>query len=59
MFARFLLALTVYTLGQPVFAKAVAEAEDVEKGIPVTSELVRNACGACHALDDANRLSRI
>lgn len=34
-------------------------AEDVEKGIPVTSELVRNACGACHTIDDANRLSRI
>ena len=53
MYARFLLALTVYTLVPPVFA------EDVEKGIPVTSELVRNACGACHAIDDANRLSRI
>ena len=55
MFARFLLALTVYTLVPPVLAAA----EDVEKGIPVTSELVRNACGACHAIDDANRLSRI
>ena len=56
MYARFLLALGVYTwytLVPPVFA------EDAEKGIPVTSELVRNACGACHAIDDANRLSRI
>ena len=48
---------------QPVFAEAGAEAgakaEDVEKSIPVTSELVRSACGACHAVDDSNRLSRI
>jgi quinohemoprotein amine dehydrogenase len=51
--SRVLIALTIFVLAQPLFA------EEVEKGIPVTNELVRNACGACHTVDDANRLSRI
>ncbi len=30
-----------------------------EEGIPVRSEEVRRACGACHASDDAQRMTRI
>jgi quinohemoprotein amine dehydrogenase len=30
-----------------------------EGGIPVTSDLVRNACGACHEQDDEGRMTRI
>jgi quinohemoprotein amine dehydrogenase len=29
------------------------------EGIPITSELVWEACGSCHQLDDQNRMSRI
>ena len=50
---RLLSALAVSMLAQPVLA------EDTDKGIPVTNELVRSACSACHAVDDANRLTRI
>lgn len=56
MNSRFVLALAVGTW-LPFFAEA--SAQDANEGIPVTSELVRSACGACHAVDDANRLSRI
>lgn len=35
------------------------DSEEVSQGIPVTSELVRSKCGACHVADDKNRMSRI
>ena len=44
--------ITVYAL----FAMPVG-ADD--GGLPVTSELVRSACGGCHQADEAGRLSRI
>jgi len=44
----FITALLISTL-------AVAE----DEGIPVRSELIRNACGSCHTSDDDGRMSRI
>ncbi len=34
-------------------------AADTAPGIPVKSELVKSACGACHEQDDAGRMTRI
>jgi quinohemoprotein amine dehydrogenase len=36
-----------------------ALAADTPPGIPVKSELVKSACGACHEQDDAGRMTRI
>ncbi len=47
---------TVFLLFLVLMAPLVV-AED--EGIPVRSEPVRAACGACHASDDAGRMSRI
>ncbi len=33
--------------------------KEKDDGIPVSSELVRKACGGCHASDDKQRMSRI
>jgi quinohemoprotein amine dehydrogenase len=35
------------------------EKEDLDAGIPITSELVRRTCSPCHKVDDKQRLSRI
>jgi quinohemoprotein amine dehydrogenase len=35
------------------------EKEDLDAGIPITSELVRKTCSPCHKVDDKQRLSRI
>ena len=35
------------------------EKEEVETGIPITSELVRQSCSPCHKTDDKLRMSRI
>lgn len=42
-----------------VSATVVPGAVQVAEGIPVTSDAVREACGACHASDDQGRMSRI
>ncbi len=44
----------VVSLGLPP-----AHASDTVPGIPVKSELVKSACGACHEQDDAGRMTRI
>jgi quinohemoprotein amine dehydrogenase len=36
-----------------------AELEEIDSGIPITSELVRKSCSPCHKVDDKLRLSRI
>jgi quinohemoprotein amine dehydrogenase len=33
--------------------------EEIEQGIPITSELVRKSCSPCHKVDDKMRMSRI
>jgi len=33
--------------------------EEIEQGIPVTSELVRNTCSPCHKVDEKQRMTRI
>lgn len=35
------------------------EKEELDAGIPITSELVRKTCSPCHKVDDKQRLSRI
>ena len=35
------------------------EKEEIDSGIPITSELVRKTCSPCHKADDKQRLSRI
>jgi len=35
------------------------EKEDLDAGIPITSDLVRKTCSPCHKADDKQRLSRI
>ena len=35
------------------------EKEEIESGIPITSELVRKSCSPCHRIDDKLRMSRI
>ncbi|HLK17701.1 MAG TPA: hypothetical protein VKT81_02060, partial [Bryobacteraceae bacterium] len=35
------------------------EKEDLDAGIPITNDLVRNTCSPCHKSDDKQRLSRI
>ena len=35
------------------------EKEDLDAGIPITSELVRKTCSPCHKADDKQRLTRI
>jgi quinohemoprotein amine dehydrogenase len=39
-------------------AQAVPE-ENADEGIPVTSDLVKRKCGACHRADEKGRMSRI
>ena len=43
----------------PATAAAQAPARDDDPGIPIENAAVREACGSCHAPDDAGRLSRI
>ncbi len=44
----------------PVTAAAQPPAtDDDDAGIPIENTAVRQACGSCHAPDDAGRLSRI
>ena len=31
--------------------------EEIEQGIPITSELVRKTCSPCHKVDDKRRMS--
>ena len=33
--------------------------EEIEQGIPITSELVRKSCSPCHKVDEKGRMSRI
>src|SRR5204862_67347 len=33
--------------------------EEIEQGIPITSELVRKSCSPCHKVDEKMRMSRI
>ncbi len=42
-----------------VLVIGAAALSHAQEGIPVTSPLVQAACGACHATDDAGRMSRI
>jgi quinohemoprotein amine dehydrogenase len=35
------------------------EKEEIESGIPITSELVRKSCSPCHKVDEKLRMSRI
>jgi len=35
------------------------EKEDLDAGIPITSEIVRKSCSGCHKADEKGRLSRI
>lgn len=35
------------------------EQEEIDSGIPITSELVRKSCSPCHKVDDKLRMSRI
>ena len=35
------------------------EKEEIDAGIPITSEAVRKACSPCHKADEKQRLSRI
>ena len=51
-----LLVLLLGGLGGPCFLPKTLLADE---GIPVESELVRNACGSCHPTDDRNVMSRI
>src|SRR5260370_9457688 len=45
---------------QPDAAKKAADnKEEIEQGIPVTSELVRNTCSPCHKVDEKQRVTRI
>ena len=41
------------------FGVGSALAADATVGIPVKSDLVKSACGACHEQDDAGRMTRI
>jgi quinohemoprotein amine dehydrogenase len=45
---------------QPDAAKKAADnKEEIEQGIPVTSEVVRNTCSPCHKVDEKQRMTRI
>src|SRR5581483_8417382 len=35
------------------------EKEELEAGIPITSEVVKKTCSPCHKTDDKGRMSRI
>jgi quinohemoprotein amine dehydrogenase len=35
------------------------EQEEIDSGIPITSDVVRKSCSPCHATDDKGRMSRI
>lgn len=52
---RFAGLILTLALALPLTAALVG----AEEGIPVTDPLVRNACGSCHQIDDAGRMSRI
>ena len=55
-----LAALALVIAAGPALAQDGSRAGDLpEGGIPVTSELVHQACGACHPADDERRMSRI
>jgi quinohemoprotein amine dehydrogenase len=45
--------------GPPGPAVPAADEDKKDEGIPVTSEVVRQKCSACHKADDKNRMSRI
>src|SRR5438477_12132340 len=40
-------------------AEKEKDKEEIEQGTPITSDLVRNACGGCHKSGDKLRMSRI
>jgi quinohemoprotein amine dehydrogenase len=55
-------ALTVSLFAADVAPNAEKEKEkqkEIDQGIPITSELVRNTCSPCHKADDKLRLTRI
>ena len=45
--------------GEAPATEQTSENVSEPEGIPITSELVWEACGSCHQLDDQNRMSRI
>ncbi|MGI8743713.1 MAG: quinohemoprotein amine dehydrogenase subunit alpha [Bryobacteraceae bacterium] len=57
------LAAAILYSQQPADSAKLADAEknkeEIEQGTPISSDLVRNACGACHKSDDKLRMSRI
>ena len=65
----FCVAILLVFLGLPGTASAppegtpateqASESVSEPEGIPITSELVWEACSSCHQLDDQNRMSRI
>ena len=52
-------AIVAFPLILMSLAAEPARAADTAPGIPVKSELVKSACGACHEQDDAGRMTRI
>jgi quinohemoprotein amine dehydrogenase len=44
---------------RPADDKKTDNKEELEQGIPITSELVRQSCSPCHKVDDKLRMSRI
>jgi quinohemoprotein amine dehydrogenase len=52
-------ALVPLSLIQLTLGAGPALAADAAPGLPVSSDLVKSACGACHEQDDAGRMTRI
>src|ERR1051326_7958136 len=55
-------AIAVTVLSQesaPAGDKKADNKEEIEQGIPITSELVRKSCSPCHKVDEKMRMSRI
>ncbi len=52
-------AATIAPSGETPVTQQNAGSASEPEGIPITSELVWEACGSCHQLDDQDRMSRI
>jgi quinohemoprotein amine dehydrogenase len=52
-------ALSFSLIAQTPKEPTEKEKEEIDSGIPITSELVRKSCSPCHKIDDKLRMSRI
>lgn len=62
LIALFAAAGLAQNANPPTDAKTDVKAdnkEEIEQGIPITSEVVRKSCSPCHKVDEKNRMSRI